>query len=88
MKLDVCVCEALGYTNGTIETGFVGVATNYHQYLIYENILSKAEQKRTFTRYQTCYTNSTEGSVYMEVSGRTSSLLQYSCMMPKTIDIG
>ena len=26
--------------------------------------------------------------LYMEVSGRTSSLIQYSCMMPKIINIG
>ena len=30
MKLDLCVCEALSYTNVTIETTFVGVAINYH----------------------------------------------------------
>ena len=27
-------------------------------------------------------------ALYVEVSGRTSSLLRYSCMMPKTINIG
>ena len=52
---------------------------------IFENISSKAEQKMTVARYQTCYTNSV---VYMKVSGRTSSLLQYSWKMPKIINIG
>ena len=30
MKFDVCIFEALSYTNGTMETVFVGVAINYH----------------------------------------------------------
>ena len=29
--------------------------------IIYANISSKVEQQMTFARYQTCYTNSTEG---------------------------
>ena len=32
MKLDTCICEALSYLHGTMETVFVGVAINYHQY--------------------------------------------------------
>jgi len=30
MKFDLCTCEALSYMHVTIETAFVGVATNYH----------------------------------------------------------
>ena len=33
--------------------------------------------------YQTCYTNSTKGSIH----GSISSLLQYSCMIPKIINM-
>ena len=32
--------------------------------LIFESISSKAEQKTTVARYQTYYTNSTEGSIH------------------------
>ena len=28
MKLDLCICEALSYTQGTMETAFVGMAIN------------------------------------------------------------
>ena len=51
--------ESLSYTHGTMET------TLYyrHGYQKIENIPSKAEQKVTFARYQSCYTNSTEGTV-------------------------
>ena len=35
--------------------------------LIFENILSKAEQKTTVARYQTCYMNSTEGTVHWSI---------------------
>ena len=35
--------------------------------LIYEKIFSKAEQKWMFTRYQTCYTNSTKVSMHESI---------------------
>ena len=30
MKFDLCICEALSYTYGTMETVYVGVAINYY----------------------------------------------------------
>ena len=41
--------------------------------LIFENISSKAEQKTTVARYQTCYTNSTEGSIDESISKNQQS---------------
>ena len=54
---------------------------------IFENISSKAGQKITVACYQTCYSNWTKGSIH-EVTGRTSSLLKYSCKMPNIVNIG
>ena len=30
MKFDLCICKALSYKYGTMETVYVGVAINYH----------------------------------------------------------
>ena len=30
MKLDMCICEALNFLHGTMETAFLGMAINYH----------------------------------------------------------
>ena len=65
-KLHLCIYEALRYPYGTMETVYV------HGYqlllssikLIFENISLKAEQKTTAACYQTCYINSTEGTVH------------------------
>ena len=32
MELDLCLCETLSYTHITMETAFVGMAINNHQY--------------------------------------------------------
>ena len=77
MKLDLCIDEALSCRyHGNCICGHGYQLPLISIKLIFENISSKAEQKTMVARYQTCYTNSTEGIVYMEVSGRTSSLLQ------------
>ena len=49
-----------------MKTVFVGVSNQLALIsikLIFENISLKAEQKTMVARYQTCYTNSTEGSI-------------------------
>ena len=60
--------------------------------LIFETTSSNAEQKVTFARYQTFYISSTEGAIHgrtsVEASGRTNSLMQYSCTTSKIINIG
>ena len=49
------------------------------------SIWSKEEQNRMFAHYQTCYSLQIQLKVlYMQVSERASTLLQYSYMMSKT----
>ena len=80
MKLDLCICEALSYTLVPWKP-YLWAWLSISIKPIFETISSKAEQKTMVARYQTCYTNSTK-VVYIKVSGRTSSLLQYSSKMP------
>ena len=80
MKLDLCIHETLSYMHVTMETTFVAVK----ELRIYHK---NAEQKTTVVHFQTCYKVQLK-ALYVEVSGRTSSLLRYSCMIPKIINIG
>ena len=69
MKLDLCICEALRYTSVPWKPQLWAC---YQLPLIsikpmFENISSKAEQKTTVARYQTCYTNSTQRSVHESI---------------------
>ena len=88
MKLDLCIYEALSY----MSVPWKPYGHGYQLPLIsikpiFENISSRAEQKTTVARYQTCYTNSTQGSIHESI-WKTYSLLKYSCKMPKIINIG
>ena len=69
MKLDLCKYEALSYTlvpwKLLCVRGYQLALISIK--LIPENISSKAAQKTTVARYQTCYTNSTEGSIHESI---------------------
>jgi len=56
MKFDLCIYEALNYTNITMETTFVGMA-KINSVMGYKKMM--------VVRYQTCYTNSTEGTIHI-----------------------
>ena len=55
--------------------------------LIFENILSKEEQKITFAHYQTCYANSTEGTVHGSIRKNQLSPTIF-LHDPKMVNIG
>ena len=64
MKLDLCIYEAQSYTSVPWKPyllAWLSITTNNKP--IFENVSSNAEQK-TVTRYQTCYTNLTKGSIH------------------------
>ena len=90
MKLYLCICEALSsirrYHGNHIcwcsyQLPLISIKS------IFENISSKAEQKTTVARTKLAILIQLK-VVHMNVSGRTSSFLQYSCKMPKIINIG
>ena len=55
--------------------------------LIFENISSKAEQKTMVACYQTCYTNSTKGTVHLEEPPASYSILAW-CQKCWVLDSG
>ena len=59
MKHDLCICEALSHTDGTMKAAFVSVTS--------VTLQKKKEQKTTFAHYQTFYTNSTEGTIHVGI---------------------
>ena len=66
MKLDLCIYEAVSYmsVHGNDICGHGHQLALISIKLIFENISSTAEQKTTVACYQTCYNNSTEGSIH------------------------
>ena len=82
MKLDLLIGEALSYMHVTM----LSITTNINE----ANILIYCKMRN---RRRLLFTSKLAIQVelkvlYLEVSGRTSNLLQYSYMMPKTINIG
>ena len=63
----------------------MGVAINYHQYQLsqYLRIYRRRRSRRRLLLATKLATLIQLKVVYMKVSGRTSSFLQYSCKMPK-----
>ena len=86
MKLDFCICEALNYIHLTTETAlwvWLSITTNI---IIYVTISSKVEWRMIVDHYQTAIQIQLK-VLYTEISGRTNSILKYSCMMPQMMNI-
>ena len=67
MKLDLCICETICRYHGNhiCRHGYQLPVKSIKP--IFENISWKVEQKTTVDRYQTCYANSTKGSIHESI---------------------